>query len=312
MLNITNLSYNYKNLAALTNINLSFSRPSLIGLLGHNGSGKSTLLKILGASMAVQSGEISIFGTNALDKHGFIAASKRSFLGVVFQSTSSDLALSARDNLRYFARLMNIARKDQEFVVNKFLNLATLTDRSQEALKKLSHGMRRRLEVYRAFMHKPKILLLDEPTESLDSYESARFLDFVKNYAMSEQALVILATHKSQELECCDKIIMLHQGAKISESTPKELLANLNFVKVEVSIKATELHKWQGPQEITLKPYKDNPALLHAQIKASLLPDLLASPALKHHAIESVRWQRPQLDDAYELHTRAEAEHYVN
>ena len=299
MIEINNLDYYFGKSQVLKNINISLNKPALIGLLGHNGSGKSTLLKILGASYACQKGEIKLLGVNALDNNNYIKKYLRNKLGIILQETSSDPMLSAYDNLWYFARLMGI-NSPQDLITN-ILELADLAHKSSELVKKLSHGMRRRLEIYRSFMHKPKICLLDEPTEGLDFVSSARFWGYVKKYIQEEQAIILLATHRAHELEHCDEIIMLHDGQKIAQKSPNQFLASLDYFKLEITLNNSKSKFWHPTQKDIFYPSSDRPDLLQAQVKQDNLPDLLKNSDLANPAVQSVRWMRPELNDAYEL-----------
>lgn len=307
MLLINKLNYFYKNFHVLKNISLSLPQKFLVGLLGPNGSGKTTLLKILGASYECKNGSIQIFGENALDNTGLIASHLRSQIGLLFQNYSSDPILSAKDNLKYFAHLMNIASSEHERLIQETLELANLSDRACMPVKTLSHGMRRRFEIYRAFMHKPKILLLDEPTEGLDFEETARFWAFVKNYINQEQALVILATHRAPELEYCDQIIMLHEGQKIAQSSPQEFLQILNYFHVEVALKNSNSNFLNNYSKI-FRP-RENSNIFCAQVSPDILSEILKDSNFLSHEIQSLRWSRPELHDAYEIRKR---EYYVN
>jgi len=299
MLVVNNLNYNFKLFCVLQNISFTLPDASLVGLLGPNGCGKTTLLKILGASYPCQSGEIQWWGKNALDSSGIIKQDLRREIGLLFQNTSSDPVLSVWDNLKYFAKLMTITSKFHEKIIHETLDLANLSDRAFMPVKYLSHGMRRRLEIYRAFMHKPKLLLLDEPTEGLDFEETAKFWAFVKEYITRERALVILATHRAPELEYCDQIIMLHEGEKIAQSSPQELLATLNYFHVEVTLKDAK-NNFSSNYSSLFKKNTPSSNLLCAQVSPDVLGEILKDPALACPQVQSVRFSRPELYDAYE------------
>jgi ABC-2 type transport system ATP-binding protein len=300
MLEINNVNYSYKSLRALKDINLSFLKAGLIGLLGHNGCGKSTLLKILGASFSCKQGSIRIDGDNALDSYGFIKSHLRSRLGVLFQGSSSDNSLCVRDNLLYFAKLMGLPRQSHAQLGADFLKHSQLNDRADEPVKKLSEGMRRRLELYRTFMHKPSILLLDEPTEGLDFLETARFLEFLSKYIKEERALVIMATHRAVELEHCDQIVMMHEGSIIAEQSPHSLLKALDYTHVEVTLKNKASHICYDSGLFMMDPA--NPNIWRAQVVNNNLASFLKNNIFLSEDIQSVQWFKPALHDVYNLY----------
>lgn len=238
VINIKNLAYSYGNKTVLGKINLDFSEPMLVGLFGHNGSGKSTLLKILSALLSCQEGEINFYGSNSLDKNGFIASKFRHMIGALFQTTSSDALLSASDNLRYFTNMMGVNKKDEDELLNNTLMLANLKAEKDQRVKTLSHGMRRRLEIYRTFMHKPKLVFLDEPTAGLDVQECERFWSFIKDYQKQEKALILCATHYPLELEYCDSVVMMHEGLVIAQENARQLSEETNHWRYEYDLDA--------------------------------------------------------------------------
>lgn len=303
MLAIEKLSYCYENkeqrYQALKNISLSFQKPAIVALLGHNGCGKSTLLKMLGSSLPCKDGAISMFGRPALDSTGFINPSLRQKIGVLFQSTSSDVNLSARENLVFFARLMGLSSQALMRAVDECLAQASLGEKALAKLKTYSEGMRRRLEIYRTFLHQPKILLLDEPTEGLDFNESGRFFEFLKNYVKSKQALVLLATHRADELEHCHEIIMMNQGEIIAQHSPQELLKSCDYLNIEVEL----LSPTDALQSLGFVSKLKNSNCMEAKISPKDLSALLANPLLKSESVKSLRFQRPHIGDVYASRT---------
>lgn len=227
MLLLNNISYAYDQSVVLSDVSLNISQGQMVGVFGANGSGKSTLLKMLSGLLPIKNGEVEFFFHNAL-KDFYIKSSVRAMLGVLMQSTSSDEKISGKKNLYLAAKLFAVEKNYIDQQVEKILSLINLGDKALVPVKKLSEGMRRRLELYRTFIHDPKLLLLDEPTASLDFLESKRFFDFAKRYKNNGSSLLI-ATHKEQELLHCDRVIMLHKGHVIADSTPEHLLNKLDF-----------------------------------------------------------------------------------
>jgi len=238
LLSCRGVSFAYKNKVVLSDVNLSLSKPCLVGIIGHNGSAKTTLLKILGSSLPCQTGELFLLGEQALNCQKLIKSQLRQQIGLLFQETSSDDKISVYDNLSFYGRLMGISKLS--ISIKQVLERANLVGQAHEQVKKLSGGMIRRFELYRAFMHEPKILLLDEPSAGLDFAESAKFLTFARDYVVNNQAIVIFSSHRSAELECCDDLIMMHEGRIIAHDSPDNLLSQSSRWRLSITDKHGE------------------------------------------------------------------------
>lgn len=236
MLRLKNLSYHYKNKAALRDINLEMTEPGIVGIFGHNGSGKSTLLKILCGLLPVDKGEVEFFKKPALDGQRRVKASLREHIGTLLQCTSSDSMLTVRDNLLFFAKMMAIETKNHSDLIKDTLRHANLIHEHNHRVKTLSYGTRRRMELYRTFMHKPKLVFLDEATAGLDTSECSRFLSYLRDYQVKEQALILMATHNPYELELCDQVLMLLEGSILLEEKPEQLFKDLNHWHYDVKL----------------------------------------------------------------------------
>jgi ABC-2 type transport system ATP-binding protein len=209
MLIASSLNFAYKDKAILKNINFTAPRGQLTCVIGPNGSGKTTLLKILSGALPVKSGSIMLDKKNFLDKSHFILPKWRSFLGLVFQHPSLDDKLSVLENLVYAQKIYTTSNNDN---IDLVLEQSRLTNKRHEPIKKLSLGTRRRLELYRIFMHKPTLLLLDEPTSGLDVEEIERFYIFLKAYINQTNAIAIFSTHHEKEAKDCDHLISIKDG----------------------------------------------------------------------------------------------------
>jgi ABC-2 type transport system ATP-binding protein len=154
----------YGNLTALDNFSLDVSENEVFGLLGPNGAGKTTLIHILATLIKPSSGYAVVNGNNILDD----PCKVRSSIGVVFQAPSSDDILTGYENIKVHALLYGIPKEWREKRISEVLDLVGLTSRKDDQVKKYSGGMRRRLEIARGLVHKPRVLFLDEPTLGLD------------------------------------------------------------------------------------------------------------------------------------------------
>lgn len=298
MLKCKNWDFYYGSSQRLKDVTIEISNGAIIGLFGHNGSGKTTLLKMLGGILPIRFGEYLLFDKSATDTYGYLRRDLRRYFGVLFQGTSSDEKLSVYHNLIYGAKLMGISNDKLEAVVNETLKLADLKDRAFAPAKKLSHGMRRRLELYRTFMHRPQIILLDEPTASLDVMESQKFFSFLKQYQKNTKALVIMSTHRPEEMMETNRVILMKNGMIIGDLPPKELIADLNYVRCSFTLhdgKARDVHP--ALFDVEFDSLENN---IRAKLPLQDLDAFWQSRILRDRSVKAFSMEDPTIADVYE------------
>jgi len=218
---VSHLSHSYGPRKALDDVSFTVAPGSFTVLLGLNGAGKSTLFSLVTRLYAACEGRIDIFGHDVMREPG--AALRR--LGVVFQSRTLDLELSLMQNLSYHAALHGIGPLEARRLGKQALERAGLEDRSGEKARALSGGQMRRLEIVRALMHGPKLLLLDEPTVGLDIKARADLLALVRRLVREEGLGVLWTTHLIDEIEAEDHVVILHQGKALADDTAAAIIA---------------------------------------------------------------------------------------
>src|SRR5438105_6867552 len=206
-LSIDGVSHSYGARQALIDIGFTVAPASFTALLGLNGAGKSTLFSLITRLFVIQAGRISIFGQDIAHAPGEALR----LLGVVFQPRTLDLDLSVTQNLLYHAALHGIDRREARLRAAEVLARIGLADRAGSKVRDLSGGQMRRLEIARALLHRPRLLLLDEATVGLDVKARADILSHVRR--LVEQGIGVLwATHLFDEIVASDDLVVLHQG----------------------------------------------------------------------------------------------------
>ena len=214
------VSKSYGSIKALDGLSLSVARGEFVALLGPNGAGKSTLFQLLTGLFVPDAGDIEVAGFDM--RHQSRQALAR--LGVVFQQPALDLDLSVLANLRFHARLHGMGRAARTRIEAE-LDRIGLTARAKDRARTLSGGNRRKVELVRALLHEPVVLLMDEPTVGLDPASREHLVEYVHGLCAHRGVGVLWATHLVDEAESADRAIILHNGRWVADGTPAALRA---------------------------------------------------------------------------------------
>ncbi len=219
VLSIQGLSHSYGDRVVLKGLNLDVHRGEIVGLLGPNGSGKSTALRILSGLLPKTEGIVSWHGENTT----FGSRSWFDALGVIFQSPSLDGRLSCIQNLKLAARIRGLSGAEASTRIESQLEKAGLAERRNDVVDELSGGLKRRLDVARALLHNPMLLLLDEPTVGLDEASFRNTWDRLDQARSEHEISILVATHRPDEAERCDRIAVINDGRVEILDTPENL-----------------------------------------------------------------------------------------
>lgn len=222
IIEISNLRKCFGDIVAVDNLSFKVRGGELFAFLGVNGAGKSTTINIMCGQLSKDSGDILING-KSIDKS---ISEIKSDLGVVFQGSVLDSALSVYDNLQSRAALYGITGENFKSRLNELSELLAFKDILKRPYGKLSGGQRRRIDIARALLHKPKILILDEPTTGLDPQTRNLLWSVIANLRASEGMTVFLTTHYMEEAADADYVVILDSGKIAAEGTPLELKNN--------------------------------------------------------------------------------------
>lgn len=219
MIRVENLVKRYGDLLAVDHVGFEVAPGEIYGLLGPNGAGKTTTLSMMAGLLTPDAGTIH-YGELDMGRH---PRQVKAQLGVVPQETALYDDLSAREHLRLWAGLYGLARRELDEAVDRSLEQVGLSGRADEASKRFSGGMKRRLNLALGLVHQPKAVLLDEPTVGIDPQARLKILEVVRRVA-DEGTAVLYTTHYLEEAEgLCDRIAVVDHGRMLAEGTLEEL-----------------------------------------------------------------------------------------
>lgn len=216
---IENLSHLYNGRAALRGVSFTVRPAEIFGLLGPNGSGKTTLFRVLSTLMLPSSGRAVICGTDVAQNPN----TARQHIGVVFQAQSVDAKLTAAENLWHQGHLYGLRGRTLHERIHEMLTRVGLADRANERVGTFSGGMQRRVELAKGLLHRPQVLLLDEPTTGLDPGARIDLWRYLQALRDEEHVSVLITTHLMEEAERCDRLAILNEGAVVAMGTPAEM-----------------------------------------------------------------------------------------
>ena len=222
VINALNVSYGYQNNKVLKDISFGLEQGSFTALIGPNGAGKTTLFSLMSQFMSPQTGEIQfhfdgkrVSGREALKSIGF-----------VFQQTTLDPDLTVAQNLHYHASLHGLNRRLANQRIKSELARMGMLDRASEKIRKLNGGHKRRVEIARALLHHPSLLLLDEPTTGLDIETREKVNLYIRSLCADKQITILYTTHLLDEIQDDDYLILLDKGCVSQQGICKKLMEN--------------------------------------------------------------------------------------
>lgn len=294
-----NLTKFYDKLKAVDDLSIEVEEGEIFGLLGPNGAGKTTLLMMLTTLRKPTSGTATVNDFDIAKQQDQV----RKSIGIVFQDPSSDDILTGYENLKLHGMLYGMPADLRERRIKEVLELVDLTDRKDDLVKKYSGGMRRRLELARGLMHRPKILFLDEPTLGLDPQSRERLWEYIENLAKNEKISIVITTHYMDEADkLCDRLVIIDSGKIVAIGSPEKLkkIIGGDIVILEVDKpKIDELKKLSFAKKVETK----DGLLYLTVINANRhLPEILKTVG----KVKSVEVRSPTLDDVFIYYTGKE------
>ena len=222
-IDVDDVSHRYGQRQAVANLSLQVEPGEIFALLGPNGSGKTTLFRLLSTLIPLQQGNVRILGNDVRRDILEVRAS----IGVVFQAASLDKKLTVAENIQHQGRLYGLTGAVLRDRQREMLGRLGLTERADDLVETLSGGLRRRVELAKGMLHRPRLLLLDEPSTGLDPGARADVWQYLQQVREESQVTVVLTTHLLDEADRADRIAIMHEGSLVALDTPAALRATV-------------------------------------------------------------------------------------
>ncbi len=293
ILQAENLTHLYGSRKALDGLSFSVSKGEIFGLLGPNGGGKSTLFRILATMMSPTSGSAQVAGFDVATH----AAEVRRRIGVVFQTQSLDRKLTVEENLIAQCHLFGMSGARLKARVEECLDKMRLTDRRADVVDTLSGGLKRRVEIAKALLHEPEVLLMDEPSTGLDPGVRRELSDHMQELRAKGGVTILLTTHILEEADRCDRLLLIHEGRRVAEGTPAELKAKVGGDVVVMESEAPDGLAEKVKARFALEPHVNGN---HMRVEIAnghrfITEVIEAFPG----AIQSIALHKPTLEDVF-------------
>jgi len=293
IIKVENLSKHFNGLTAVDNISFEVDEGTIFGFLGPNGAGKTTTINILCTLLSPTSGKASIAGYDCLTEPSEV----RKSLGIVFQDTTLDKDLTAYENLMFHAYLYDVKKREMKSRIDDALHFVDLYERKNDLVKKFSGGMKRRLEVARGMIHRPRVLFLDEPTLGLDPQTRTNLWEFISDLPRKHNVTIFMTTHYMEEAEVCNKIAIIDKGRIIISGTPEQLKKSVGGDVIYISTSDNAKARLEIEKLFDVEVSEKNNELFLTTLRGdACIPEIIKAIGEK---VLSVRLQRPTLNDVF-------------
>jgi len=302
VIRVDQLTRYFKDVTAVDQLSLEVHAGEIFGFLGHNGAGKTTTVRLLNGVIEPTSGSMRVLGFDPQVD----GPALRARTGVLTETPSMDERLTAWDNLSIYADLYGVPRADVRQRLNELLTEFDLADRGQERVGGYSKGMKQRLALARALLHKPELLFLDEATSGLDPIAAHHVNDLIERMARREGCTVFLCTHNLVEAQkICDRVAILEHGRLVALGTPTELTRQyVRRLDVEIEVPAEQISTTLGvlrslPNLVLGEPAQPNGALMVTINQRESIPEVLGCLVQNHIRVYRLAPQEANLEQVY-------------
>jgi len=298
IISVEGLRYNYGKVTAVDNISFNVKKGQIFSFLGPNGAGKTTTINVLTTMLPIQKGKVTISGFDVGRQQDDV----RKSIGIVFQNETLDWNLTVWETLEFHGRLYSIPKDNRRSRIDELIKLVELGEKRNVLVKHLSGGMKRRLEIARGLLTRPKVLFLDEPTIGLDPQSRMRIWDYIKK-VNKEGVTIFLTTHYMDEADqLSDTICIMDKGQIIANGTSESLKNSLGmdmiYLETSDDEKAARIVKHMAEINAVRNSSKGLVVSLNEE-GTRFMPKLVERIRNERIEIKSVNLKKPTLDDVF-------------
>jgi ABC-2 type transport system ATP-binding protein len=293
IIDVRDLRRRFGSVEVVRGVTFGVGEGEVFGFLGPNGAGKTTTIKMLCTLLRPTSGSASVNEFDVVRRRSDVRRS----IGLVFQQPTLDEALSAEQNLRFHAYAYGVPAEFRERRINELLSLVELGDRRRDRVRTFSGGMKRRLEIARGLLHRPRVLFLDEPTLGLDPQTRRRIWEYLAELRWRDGLTVFMSTHYMDEAEQCDRIAVIDHGAIAALDTPAALKSAIGgdlitIATVDAAAAASEVRERYQLSPIVI----DGGVSFQVPRGEAFLPDFVRTFS---RPLDAIGLRHPTLDDVF-------------
>ncbi len=298
-IHVESLSKTFEDLTAVDAVTFAVPAGELFGLLGPNGAGKTTTINMLSTLLRPTSGRAEVAGFDIVRSRDSVRRS----IGIVFQEPALDGKLTGRENLEFHSMMYGLGKPERRERIGEVLGLVELADRANVLVEKYSGGMKRRLEIARGLIHRPKVLFLDEPTLGLDAQTRRRIWEYVKSLNRERGVTIILTTHYMEEADfLCDRVAIMDGGRFAALDSPAALkdLMGGDVVSLEVDGDPAQfLEEFRDIDWVKTRSLHEGEVVLTMERGERRIPEIVLLAQSRGLAVTSVHLRKPSLEDVF-------------
>ena len=295
---INGLSKDFGEVKALNNLSVNVPSGIIFGFLGPNGAGKTTTIRLLLGLLEPTSGKAEVFGFDSQTQ----AEKIRAITGALLEHTGIYEQMSAEDNLEFYGRAFHMTAVERETRIQELLSRMGLWERRKERAGLWSRGMKQKLALARTLLHKPSLILLDEPTAGLDVQAAVAIRNDLEALVSEQDVTIFLTTHNMTDAEkLCDQVAIIKNGELLAEGKPDQLRANAGTTQVEIigsGFHQTVLNSLQSHRTVTAVKAQNNHLIINLTDE-KFIPELVTSMVSNGAQIEEIQRRKANLEEVF-------------